>query len=169
MTTQLKQNLVFFLLALSAVLSGCYSFTGASIPADVKSFNIKYFENQADIVVPSLGQTLTEKLRSRVQTQTTLQNNSGLADVTFEGFITKYETKPLAIQGNQTAQDNRLTITISVNYIDVIDEKRSWNKSFTRFADYGGAVDLSSVETALIEQITTELVEDVFNKAFVNW
>ncbi|MFT6850755.1 MAG: hypothetical protein ACJATA_001570 [Sphingobacteriales bacterium] len=169
MTTPLKQNLIFFLLALSTVLSGCYSFTGASIPVDVKDFNIKYFENQANIVVPSLSQTLTEKLRSRVQTQTTLKNNSGQADVTFEGFITKYETRPLAIQGNQTAQDNRLTITISINYLDVIDEKRSWKKDFTRFADYGGAVDLSSVETALIDQITTELVEDVFNKAFVNW
>lgn len=165
----MKKILILLLWLSPMVFVGCYSFTGASIPADVKSFNVNYFENQADIVVPSLSQTFTEKLRQLIQTQTTLNQDRLQPDVSFEGAITRYETKPMALQGDQTAQDNRLTMTIKVSYIDFKDEKRSWEKDFTRFADYDGDADLSSVETALIEQITDQIAEDVFNKAFVNW
>ena len=45
----------------------------------------------------------------------------------------------------------------------------SFSQNFTRFRDYDSSLSLNDVEEALIKQINEELVEDIFNKAFVNW
>jgi hypothetical protein len=38
-----------------------------------------------------------------------------------------------------------------------------------RYRDYESSQNISDIESALIEEITNELAEDIFNKAFVNW
>jgi hypothetical protein len=45
----------------------------------------------------------------------------------------------------------------------------SFEQTFSRFRDYDSGLSLSDVEEALMKQINEELVEDIFNKAFVNW
>ena len=42
-------------------------------------------------------------------------------------------------------------------------------KAFTRYQDYSGSRDLSSVESTMVDAIVVLLVEDIFNEAFVKW
>ena len=53
-----------------------------------------------------------------------------------EGSITGYAVQAEAIQGNQTAALNRLTITVEVKFTNKIDEKQNFEQSFARFEDY---------------------------------
>jgi len=146
-----------------------YSFTGASIPPEVKTINIKYFPNNASLIEPTLSQKLTDALRDKFSSETnlTIVNNGG--DLILEGSITNYRTQPVAIQGNDQAALNRLTITIDVTYTNTFDENMSFESSFSRYADYSSSQNLSDVEEGLIDQINQDLVEDVFNKAVINW
>jgi hypothetical protein len=146
-----------------------YSFSGASVPVEAKSVSVKTFPNNASLVNPTLSSQFTEELRTKIQSQSNLMLNESSADLTFEGEITHYYTQPIAIQGNQTAALNRLTITINVRYSNRFNEKQNFEQSFSRYLDYDSSKNLSEVEGELIRQISALLVEDIFNKAFVNW
>ena len=70
---------------------------------------------------------------------------------------------------NERASKNRLTITIYVKFISITDPDNNFENKFTRYKDYDSEEDISEIEEILIDQVCIELVEDVFNKAVVNW
>lgn len=148
---------------------GIYSFSGASIPADVKTFSVSLFPNKASIVVPTLSQSFTDALRDKINNETTLDLVDKVGDYEFSGAITGYTITPIAPTGNATAALNRLTITIQVDFKNNKNGKDNWNTAFSRFADYASTVNISSVENDLIRQINEQLVLDIFNKAIANW
>ncbi len=146
-----------------------YSFSGASIPVQAKSATIKTFPNNASLVNPTLSNQFSEELRTKIQSQSNLSLVDYNGDLAFEGEITQYYTQPIAIQGNQTAALNRLTITINVRYTNRFDEKQNFEQSFSRYLDYDSNKNLSEVESELVRQINELIVEDIYNKAFANW
>ena len=152
-------------------INGCgvYSFTGASVSPDIKSVSIAYFPNRASILQPSLSQVFTEKMKDKFVSQTNLTLVKSSGDLQFDGSITDYNTAPTAITGAEEAALNRLTITVSVKFVNTKDEKQSFETTFSRFAEYDSRKNLSEVEQALIEEICNQLVDDIFNKAVINW
>ncbi len=169
----MKRSLFLSLVILSVfipVWSGCgiYSLSGASITG--KTINIRTLENRALNVVPTLSQTLTDKLRNRILSQTGLAAvNTEDADYDMSGTITNYSQTISGMQSTSVSSQNRLTITIEIDFKNRIDEKASFKQSFTRFADFPASQQLISVEASLIESIGNEIADDIFNKAFVNW
>lgn len=90
-------------------------------------------------------------------------------DLKFEGTIIDYNVAPVAIQSNDQAANNRLTVTVNVKYFNKFDEAKNFDLNFTRFADYPTSSSLSAQEDALLTEINRQLTEDIFNKAFNNW
>ena len=162
---------LFFVLLLAQ--NSCrmsYSFTGASISPDVKTVTIQYFANNASLVVPTLSRLFTDALKDYFTSQTNLILVDRNGDLNIEGAITGYGVQPIAIQGNETAAMNRLTITVTVKFTNKKNEKQNFeNKSFSRYQDYPSSQNLAAVQDALIKQIDDQLVQDVFNQAVVNW
>lgn len=162
---------VLIIIATSFLFSACgiYSFTGASISPEVETVSISYFQNNAPMVQPTLSNTLTEALKDQFLSQTKLDILETNGDLQFEGSITGYKVKPIAIQANETAAKNRLTISVKVDFKNTRTEDNNYSKNFSRYADYSSTENLSSVEEELIEQIVIELVDDIFNQAVANW
>ena len=104
-----------------------------------------------------------------VSTQTNLALIKQNGDLQFDGEITDYNVAPVAIQSTDKAALNRLTMTIKVKYSNKFDATKSFEQSFTRFADYPTSSSLSAQETDLLTSINKQLTEDIFNKAFNNW
>lgn len=152
------------------MLNSCisYSFTGASIPADARTISIAYFENNADFVNPTLSEILTQALRDRFASQSSLNLVPSGGDLQFEGKITTYRTSPQAIQGDVAAQ-NRLTVSVSVKFTNLIEPNTNFETNFTAYQDYASDLDLITVQDGLIEEIKKILIDDIFNKAVVNW
>lgn len=164
--------LLFSIMALLMTLNGCkitYSFSGASISPDVKTVSIQYFQNRANLVQPGLSQYLTDALIDKCKAQTNLGLVTNLGDVNFEGEITDYNTRPLTVAADAQAATNRFTISVKVKFTNSIDPELSYEQNFSRYEDYNSNLDLSQVEKDLTEKIVALLVEDIFNKAFVNW
>lgn len=164
----MKKSTYIFLLLLMSMFTSCgiYSFTGASIPPGAKTVTVKYFQNNALIVQPTLAQTLTEKLQNRLSSQTSLSLVDKNGDLFFVGTITDYSVTPIAMQANETAAKNRLTVTVSVKFTNKIDPKLDYETSFSEFADFNRTSSVSQTEE---EQIVEALVDKIFNKAVVNW
>ena len=157
------------LLSIALTSCGIYSFTGASIPIEAKTISVDYFSNKAATVQPSLSQVFTERLKDIFLEQTNLSLSENESDLSFSGYISKYKIKPMAIKANETAGKNRLTIAVKVTYNNSLDSENNFEHTFSRYGDFNSAQNISDIENTLIEEITNELAEDVFNKAFVNW
>jgi len=161
--------IVFLLLITATACTIGYSFTGAPITA--KTISIDFFPNRARLVNPSLSQLLTDGFRDKFVNHTSLDLVEGDADLHIEGEIIDYKTSPIAIQGNETAALNRLTISVKVRFTnnEPGKENESFDQTFTGFEDYDASRSFSSVEDQLVEIIVNRIVTDVFNKALVNW
>lgn len=147
---------------------GIYSLSGASIAG--KTINIRTLENRALNVVPTLSPTLTDKLRNRILSQTGLAAvNTDEADYDMKSVITAYNVSISGMQSTTQASNNRLTISVEVDFNNKLEEKASFKQTFSRFADFPASQQLQSVEGALIEDIGNQIADDIFNKAFVNW
>jgi hypothetical protein len=152
-------------------LNGCkisYSFSGASTEG-LNSVSVQYFQNRASLVQPGLTQNITDALIDKCKSQTNLTIINGLGDANFEGEIFDYNTRPLTVSADATAAMNRFTITVNVRFTNAVDPDLSFEQSFSRYEDYESSNDLSQVEDDLSEKIIEMLVEDIFNRAFVNW
>jgi len=166
-------RIVFLISIISILISqtgcGVYSFTGASISPEVKSVSVDFFPSYAALAPANVPQAFTEALRELFVSRTNLDLYSKDGDIRFEGYISDYRTRPVAIQGNETAAQNRLTMTVTVTYTNTKDDTKSFEKSFSRFADFEATQNLADVEQTLIEEINEQLILDVFNEAVVNW
>ena len=170
-----KVNFIVFIIAVFSLISACslpkYSLSGASIHPDAKTVSIQYIQNNAPLVNPQLSQELTEALKDKFVSQTNLSLINREGDLEFSGEVINYQTKPMAIQENDIAALNRLTITIRIKFVNKKDpdSKYDFDKTFSRYDDYQSDKDLSQVEGDLIVKIIEELVEDIFNESVVNW
>jgi hypothetical protein len=161
-----------FVFALSWLAQGCFTFSlttkDASIPTEAKTVSVQYFQNMARIVEPVLSQQITDDFKDYIQGNTKLILVNGTGDLDFEGSITGYDVKPTAITSEEASQ-NRFTITIKVRYTCSVKEDMDFEASFSRYEDFGSAQNFEDVKAELTEKIVKLLIEDIFNKAFVNW
>lgn len=160
---------IFLVLILGYSCKMSVSFTGADIDESIKTVTVEIFENQAPLTNPNFPRIVTEELREKFIRQTKLKLISEGGDVNFRGAVTNYSTTPVAVSGTETASLTRLTIGIAVEYSNRLDEAKNFNQTFTRFADFNATQNLNQVEDALMAEISTQLVQDVFNRAFLNW
>lgn len=155
------------------VLSSCrmtVSLTGGDVDPRAKTVYVQTFRNNATLVNPTLSNEFTNALKDKIQGQTPLTIiNSKNGDYSLEGEISGYSINPVAIQGDETAAMNRLTITVNVRFINRFDESKNFEQSFSRYADYSSNQNFTSIESNLVNEINEALSEDIFNKAFVNW
>jgi len=158
---------IFFSSAIALLFVGCgiYSFSGISIGSEIKTFEVRPFTNEAAIVIPSLDRQLTTELQDYILNQTNLDLTTKNGDIVYEGEITNYYIAPNTATANQTAAENRLTISVRMRYIDTKDEKNDLEKNFSFFFDYPGSAQLTgSIEeeayTTIIERITQDMVTE---------
>jgi hypothetical protein len=166
-----RLSLILFIIV-AILLNGCkvsYSFSGASISPLAKTVSIQYFQNRAPLVQPGLSQYITDALIDKCKAQTSLKFINGTGDVNFEGEISDYNTRPLTVAADARAAMNRFTITVKVKFTNAIDPDLSFEQTFSGYQDYDSNLDLSQVEKGYSDKIVEIIVEDIFNKAFVNW
>ncbi len=154
------------------VLGACrisYTFTGASIAADVKTFSVYFFPNRARLVNPTLSNDFTEKLKERLLRQTSLQEQTENGHLIFEGQITEYEVRPMAIQKEDMAAQNRLSIGVRLKFTNNLDPTQNFERTFTSFEDFSSTLSLNDVESSIVPEILEKLMDDIFNATIANW
>jgi len=162
-------NILIFIVAIG--LSGCgvYSFTGASVSPEIKTMSIQYFPNKAPLVQPTLSSKLTDALKDKFISEANLDLVPEAGDLELEGAVIGYSTVPQGIQGNEQAALNRLTISVKATFINHFDDKQNFETTFSRFLEYESSINLADIEDELNDAIVEMIVQDIFNKAVVNW
>lgn len=169
----MKKTIIYFLLlTLSFSLSGCgfYSFTGASVPAGTKTFQVNRFENNALLIEPGLERDFKIALEDLIQNQTNLNLVTTNGDLVYEGEITDYRISPTTATSENTAAQNRLTISVKVRFFNRKKEDDDLEQTFSFFYDYAASTQLvGSQKTTAHEEIFERLTQDIFNATLAKW
>lgn len=169
---KLKMMNKIMALAVTAVLAvscGIYSFTGTSIQPDVKTVTINYFEYKALRVNPSLSSSITDALQEKFRKLTKLEQVAMDGDLEIVGEITGYDIRAMGITANETAAQNRLTVSVKIYFTNRKYPEDDMEKSFSAYADFDASQSLDAVESTLCEEIIDKLCEDIFNATVANW
>ena len=166
----MKKFLLLASLAVLAVSCGIYSFSGTNIQPDVKTITIPFVEYKALRVNPSLSNELTEALQDKFRKRTSLEQGDVDGDLEVVCSVTGYDVKATAVTAGEVAAQNRLTITVSVDFTNrKYPEEDFANKSFSAYEDYDSSNSLDAVESSLCTTIIEKLVEDIFNATVAQW
>ncbi len=157
------------LLAMTFLSAGCtikYSFDGANIPVNAETFSVGYFRNDAQMVAPMLSDAMTNAMIERLERQTRLTQvkTTGKSE-----DQTGYDSRPSSVSGNEYTTENRLTITVRVQFTNTLEPQYNYSKSFSAYLPYPTSTPLQSAENSLIPEIVEDLVTQIFNAALSNW
>ncbi|TPE45789.1 LptE family protein [Pontibacter mangrovi] len=175
MISKISNRLVTAALLLLLVMSsgcGIYSFTGTTLSPDIKSISIQNIENSTGEGPSNLTQVVTNSLKDYYRRNTNLVIVQGEGDLQLEGQIVSFTYSPAAIQreGQQDiASLNRLTLGVQIRFANVKQPEKDFERTFTISQDFPQNVDVTQLSTAQIEQLSEQLVVDVFNKTVADW
>ena len=168
MKTIIKSTLILLTLVIT-YSCGIYSFSGADV-GEAKTFQVNYINNNAAIVEPGIERTFRLELQDLIQNQTNLGLATTGADLIYEGEITEYYISPITAVAENTAAQNRLTISMNLRFINTLDTEKDIERRFSFYYDYPGTQQLTGglLATAL-DEIYDRLTLDIFNATLTNW
>ena len=163
----MRKLALLLVVVLAASCAVNYSFTGGD-PGNAKTMSVELFQARAPLATPNSAQVFTETVRDLLLAQTPLKLAREIGDVQYSGSISGYDVQPVNIQANETAALNRLTITVSVVYLNTLEPKKNTEFTVARFADYNSAQDLTAVEEQLVTEISKPLAHDSLHRNLGN-
>ncbi|MDB5192977.1 MAG: hypothetical protein JWQ96_2540 [Segetibacter sp.] len=168
----MKNKVLFILLSIfvSTVIASCgiYSFKDVSIPPEVKTVKIGFIENKARYINPQLSPRLTDRLQAKITNTTRLtRTNNDDAHYQISGYVTEYIVTTAGIT-NQQASINRLTVSVKITFKNTLNNTTK-DIDVSRNFDFAANLSLAQAEGQLLDEITRNLTDDIFNRIFSNW
>ncbi|MBX2925189.1 MAG: LptE family protein [Chitinophagaceae bacterium] len=146
-----------------------YTFKDISVPPDVKTIRVNYFDNRARYVNPQLSPQLTDKLKQKVTSQTRLTVINGEdAHYDLGGSVTDFSVNTSGISGNQSSSNN-LNITVHLIFKNRLNPKKDFETDITRNFPFSASMSFTDAQNSLMEDILKNITEDIFNKVFSDW
>ena len=170
-----SSNKIFIFAIIIAINScGNYSFTGASIPEGTETFQVNLFSNNSgnnvgSIYEPGLDRDFTISLQNILENQTNLQLVQSNGDLLYEGEIIEYRVSPMTSTADLNAAQNRLTISVNINYTNFKKEEDNFERRFSFFFDFPAEQQLISIKNEAHEIIFERLTQDIFNASLAKW
>lgn len=175
MTYLANNRLLCYLLCLCLLLplGGCsiaYRFNGGTIDyTQIKSISIADVTNRATIVYPTLAPSFTEQLKDRYTSRTKLDLVPVNGDLSLECTITGYDIATMAVGADNYATRTSFTVTMQVKYTNSVNPDESFDRSFKAMRDFDRSEAFASVQDRLLEEITQDLLKQIFNATVENW
>lgn len=170
-TKKMKNIKLFLVTLILSTLSGCgiYNFTGTG-QIDADTFQVNYFQNNADLIEPGIERTFTLELQDIVQSQTNLNLVSQGGDLVYEGEIVEYRITPMTATANQLTAQNRLTIAINIRFTNKNKEDDDFEKRFSFYHDYPANEQMTGSRlTTALDEIYERITQEVFNASLAKW
>jgi hypothetical protein len=168
-----KKHFFLFYLLLSIGLYSCgaYSFSPASINPDIKTIAVPLFGDRTGTGPANLSRRFTEKTRDYYQRNTKLSVVNTNGDLQLECYIVNYTFSPAApTAATESASQMRLNITVEATYTNNKNPDENFEKKqFAFFADFPSDRQQSAEEPRLIEEISDQIILQMFNQTVANW
>ncbi len=157
------------LLLFASCFTMSYSTKGGSQDPQLETVSVQFFTNRATRINPTLSQNFTNALRDYFESNTKLRGVNTIGDIDFSGEIKNYAIRLEAVGAGDLAAMERFTITIRVKYANALSPEEDYDTSFSAFRDFDSTLDFTSVEEEKTIEIIAEIIDEIYNRTFVNW
>ena len=165
-----------FFIGFYLMVSGCgiYSFSGSSVPVGAETVQVNYFENNSggkpgSTIEPGLDRDFTIALQDLIVNQTSLSLVNEGGDLLYEGEITEFSITPMASTAELKAAQNRLTMRVTLNYENKLNEEDNFSKPFSFYYDFPGNLQLYDIKDSALAEIFERITQDIFNETLAKW
>jgi len=151
-------------------LTGCrYSFSGGSVPANLKTISIPIVQDQSGFGDPLFKDRFTEQLVQRFTNDgsLTLADRTN-ADSALETVITGVRESATVVKPGEDVSQRRITITARVSFTDLKLRKKLWERDFSQWGDFPSGATLTQRDEGIQEAIR-KLTEDILNETVAGW
>ena len=161
------------LFGIALLLAGCiqYSFTGTSIPSDVRTIYISFFPDNSTSGLGDLSDRLNNALVNRFvnQSRLSLTNDEDGAHSTMSGTIQSYNVRPFSIGGDEQANLNEVRIVVNASFRFSREDNPVYSKNFTGTATYNVRESPVEGEIEAAEEALQQIANNAFNDAVSDW
>lgn len=163
---------IFFSFLSVMLISGCgvYGFRGNNPPKGINSLAVPTTEDISGFSAPTLAETFTERLKSRIIIDNTFRvADKKISDGVLNCTIISVTDEASVIASGDNVTQRKLTLTIKVTFEDLKKQKLVWEKNFQNYGEYASSGnDFSNRETGIaiaVEKIAEDIVIDLTS----NW
>ena len=172
-SNKIYSRTIIFLFIIFSVLNfeGCfsYSFTGASVPAHLKSIAIPIAEDRSGSGQPGLSEMLTNTLTQKFIDDNTLQvTEKNKANAILNCSIISLSDAPTIITGNEEVKTRRITVTVQAVYRDLVKRKTIFEKNFSEYSDYSARGSMTERNDAIQNSID-KISDDILLAVVSGW
>jgi|YNPMSStandDraft_2_1061718.scaffolds.fasta_scaffold00233_18 hypothetical protein len=168
----LKNNNILIkiiILELIISISGCYSFTGGSLPSHLKTIYIPYAEDQTLSGEPNLKEFFTESIIQKFRNDNTLQiSDQSNANCRLDCVIISLNDSPAIIEAKEAVATRRISITVKAVFRDLLYNKAIFEKNFNSYVDYNSQNAVLERSEA-IKKTLDFIAEDILFETISNW
>jgi hypothetical protein len=169
MRYSLSSLLLFCALCVNILFIGCYSFSGASIPAHLKTIGIPLATDNSGFGRSEIRQLLTDQLQQKFTREGSLQvRDRAVSDAVLEVTITRVTDDPISVKAGDELTNKRVTVIVDAVYQDKKMQKVVWQRSFSQYADYPVDQSLEGFNKATLSALD-KLTEDLMLGVISNW
>ncbi|NTU96637.1 MAG: LptE family protein [Chlorobiaceae bacterium] len=166
-----KTAIAFPLLILVlCVFQGCYSFSGSSIPAYLKTIAVPVFEDRSGAGIAQYRGELTGGIARKIESGSLLRTTPSMAsaDALLDGVIISYTDLPSQLSSKtERAVTNRITIVVEVSMEDRVKNEKVFFQTFIGFADY--PVGNYAAQQQAIRLSINQIIDDIFDRIVSGW
>lgn len=149
------------------ILSGCYSFTGASVPPHLKTVAIPLFEDVSGFGEAGLREKFTQKVIELFQSDNNLEIGERLtSDSIIEGSIVQIIDAPQVISGNDIVRTRKVTMIVRATFTDMKLRKKVWEKDFTNWGEY---IQGEQTRDIALDVALNRVAEDILLETVSGW
>ena len=166
---------VFFLFILYTsyfiLSSGCYSFTGASIPPYLHTIGIPLVEDNSGFGQSAVRQDLTNQLISKFTNDGSFRVASiSAADAKVEASVPAagIDDEPVSVMAGNIVTNKQISLKVHAIYTDLKKQKVFWERDFSETATYAISGGLPAQQTAL-GQAEDKVTTDILIAVISNW
>ncbi len=158
-----KKHPIICLFCISIVcsLTGCYSFTGGSIPDHLKTIYIAAVSDNSGYGNPKYRENFYLKLIEKFQNDNSLQLVERNGDARLTVTIKNIKEEIQTVTQNQLERERKVVITCEAEYFDVVKKRIIWKKTFSNFEIYDVAnafIDKDRAINDALEQTSDDIL-----------
>lgn len=166
----MKKGWLFLVGALvSCMISSCfYTFSGSTLPSDLKTVDIPLFVNES--MQPNIADEITQQLNQQMLSYNLLRIVSERGDATITGTVTSYDNTPYTFGASAAKQVDveqyKVSVTAQVQFIDNNRNKPLFDGTVTGEGTYDFKTETEDIGR---EKAIADIVQRVLQNTIQSW
>ena len=150
------------------MFTGCYSFTGGSVPDHLKTISLTAVQDNSGFGNPRFRDVLTRSLLDKFRNDNTLVLVESNGDAQLQSTIIRINDDVVSVSPGEVERERRIAVSVETDYTDYVKRKQVWKRTFSNFQVYLISQGQQAREDAVIAALQ-QIGEDILLAVVSGW